>query len=145
MCAIVDAGNMPSCPDNLLFCSDGLLPRSACSVFASAAPLSVKARRPPAGGVTLSVSGLRDTSVMPTPSCRSTCTALSMSPLIRGAVINEVSSAKEAQMRARSVWLLEEGAVIVPQKDGVFTLRFIMVSFVLLFSWVFFKNSRLDF
>jgi len=68
-----------------------------------------------------------------------------MSPLIRGAVIHEVSSARAAQIRARSVWLLEEGAVIVPQKDGVFTLRFIMVSFVLLFSWVFFKNSRLDF
>jgi len=50
-----------------------------------------------------------------------------MSPLIRGEVINEVSSAKEAQMRARSVWLLEEGAVIVPQKDGVLTLRFITV------------------
>jgi len=57
-----------------------------------------------------------------------------MSPLIRGAVINEVSSAKEAQMRARSVWLLEEGAVIVPQKDGVLTLRFIMIQFVPLFS-----------
>ena len=100
------------------------MPRSRmCSV----APRSAEERRPSDGGVTLSTSGLFDTSVMVTPSFRNTCTALSMSPLIRGAVINEVSFAKEAQMRARSVWLLEEGAVIVPQKDGVLTLRFITV------------------
>ena len=46
-----------------------------------------------------------------------------MSPLIRGAVINEASSAKEAQMRARSVWLLEEGAVGFKEAETVLVCR----------------------